>query len=73
MFVCYETTFEGSHINGFKDALWLTIITFLTVGFGDFYPFSNFGWYIMIITVFGGLLYSALVIGLIHSIIMLTS
>ena len=43
LFICYETTFEISHINGYKDALWLTIITFLTVGFGDFYPFSNFG------------------------------
>lgn len=46
--------------------MWLTIVTFLTVGYGDFYPTTNLGRYIMILTVMGGQLYSALVIGLIH-------
>lgn len=49
------------------------MVTFLTVGYGDYYPTTNLGRYMMIITVMGGQLYSALVIGMIHGQLMLTS
>lgn len=57
----------------YRDAIWLTMVTFLTVGYGDYYPTTNLGRYMMIITVMGGQLYSALVIGMIHGQLMLTS
>lgn len=57
----------------YRDAVWLTIVTFLTVGYGDYYPSTNLGRYIMILTVMGGQLYIAVVIGLIHGQLMLSS
>jgi potassium channel subfamily K len=53
--------------------VWLTLVTFLTVGYGDFYPTTNLGRYMMIFTAMGGQLSSAIVIGLIHGQLMLTS
>lgn len=51
---CYEADKQESMTRNYKDAIWLTIITFMTVGFGDFYPITNQGRFIMMITVFGG-------------------
>lgn len=63
---CYEED-RLTSVKTYRDALWLTIITFLTVGYGDFYPTTNGGRYIAILTSMGGQLYSAIVIGLVHS------
>ena len=57
---------SGVVVSKYRDSLWLTIITFLTVGYGDFYPTTNVSRYILIVTVICGQLYSAIVIGLIH-------
>lgn len=37
---CYGDVLE-SRITRYKDAVWLTIITFLTVGYGDYSPQTN--------------------------------
>jgi voltage-gated potassium channel len=63
---CYNED-RLTSVQSYRDALWLVIITFLTVGYGDYYPTTNGGRYIAIITSMGGQLYSAIVIGLVHS------
>lgn len=72
---CYynERYRSSSRVRSYKEAVWNTVITFMTVGYGDFFPTSSQGRYIMILTVIGGQLYSAIVIGLVHSQLALTS
>ena len=55
----------------FKNSIYLTLITFLTVGYGDYYPVTHQGRIINIITAIGGLLYSATIIGIFHELISL--
>ena len=43
MQTCEAYTFPGSEMGSFLNALWLVIITFLTIGYGDFYPVSFCG------------------------------
>jgi hypothetical protein len=51
--VCFGN--DSNHkVHYYRDAVWLTIITFCTVGFGDYYPISNSARYIMIITAICG-------------------
>lgn len=50
---CYEQDRNDS-ITSYREALWLVIITFLTVGYGDFYPTTYPSRYIAIITSIGG-------------------
>ena len=63
----YDNGMPITKVVFYKDAVWLTIITFMTVGYGDYSPTTNQGRYIMIITVMGGQMFSALVIGMVHS------
>ncbi|CDW77260.1 calcium-activated potassium channel [Stylonychia lemnae] len=72
----YIPCYEEDHlyaVSQYRDSVWLTVVTFLTVGYGDFYPTTNLGRYMMIFTAIGGQLSSAIVIGLIHGQLMLTS
>jgi len=72
----FLSCYDDSRIYGattYRNAIWLTIITFLTVGYGDYFPTTMLGRYIAIVTVMGGLLYSATIIGLIHGALALTS
>jgi len=63
--VCYSSATDVFY-NTFQDKIWLSIVSFLTVGYGDFYPISIVGRIINTITVIGGLITSATVIGLVH-------
>ena len=38
--IASEKSVEGSSINNFYDAIWYSIVTLSTVGYGDFYPVS---------------------------------
>lgn len=53
--------------------MWLSIVSFLTVGYGDSYPVSYMGRVINTITVIGGIMSSATIIGLIHEHMQLTN
>jgi hypothetical protein len=64
---CCNELDRASAVTCYRDALWLTMVTFFTVGYGDFYPNTNLGRYVMIVTTMSGQLYSAFVIGLVHS------
>ena len=54
LMTCYLKSDPSGHVESYRDSIWLTIITFLTVGYGDFYPTSFAGRYILIITTMGG-------------------
>ena len=62
---CYESDSDQIEIT-FPNALYMSIIAFLTVGYGDFYPVTQIGRLINIITAIGGLVYSATIIGMVH-------
>jgi hypothetical protein len=49
---CYKDSEKS--ITSYRDACWVLIITFLTVGYGDFYPKTYAGRYIAVITAMGG-------------------
>ena len=50
----------------YKNMLWLSSIGFLTVGYGDFYPVNTLARAVNTFTAFGGLVYSAMIIGMVH-------
>jgi hypothetical protein len=50
---CYGNDISES-ITNYREAVWLMIITFVTVGYGDFYPTTYPSRYITIITALGG-------------------
>lgn len=55
--VCYDNSILTGSTNApieYKDACWLVVITFLTVGYGDFYPLTHVGRTMSIITVLFG-------------------
>ena len=60
-------------VTTFRDALWVSVITFFTIGYGDFYPISIVGRLVAVVTCFGGLLYAAVIIGLVTGLLGLTS
>lgn len=50
-----EKNIEGGTITNFYDAIWYSIVTLSTVGYGDFYPISTLGKIIGLIFIFGSL------------------
>lgn len=62
---CYVIEREERNYN-FKNCLWFAIISFLTVGYGDYFPSSYLGRAINTVIIMGGLVSSATIIGLIH-------
>ena len=50
-----ETSSETSNINSFQDALWYSVVTLTTVGYGDIYPVTTIGRNIGYIFVLGSL------------------
>jgi hypothetical protein len=56
-------------ISNFENALWLTIITMTTVGYGDFYPRTTFGRIIdIILVVWGTFIVSLMVVVLTNTL-----
>jgi Ion channel len=62
---CYEEDFKNRNFN-FKNCFWCCIISFLTVGYGDYYPTSILGRAMNTINIVGGMVSSATIIGLVH-------
>ena len=56
----------------YHDAMWMVCITFLTVGYGDFYPVTQVGRIIAVTTVIVGQLYAATIIGIFSQQLQLT-
>ena len=54
------------------DTVWLLMITFLTVGYGDFFPVTLTGRAIAVVTVLVGQVYAAMIIGIVHTKLKLT-
>jgi hypothetical protein len=52
--------------NTYEDYVWLSIISLLTVGYGDLYPTTHFGRMIVIIIAFSGLFMTATFIGIVN-------
>ena len=63
-----EANYEGSNIKDLPDAVWYSIVTLTTVGYGDMYPISPEGRLIGYIFLFLSLSFYAILIGQISSI-----
>jgi potassium intermediate/small conductance calcium-activated channel subfamily N protein 2 len=59
----------SNDISSFANALWLTIITMTTVGYGDFYPRTTFGRIIdVVLVVWGTFIVSLMVVVLTNTL-----
>ena len=63
--VCYEEAEVGRETT-FRNTLWYAIISYYTVGYGDYYPVTVPGRIVNTVIIFGGMTSSALIIGLVH-------
>jgi voltage-gated potassium channel len=50
-----EYNYPGANITNLGDALWWSVVTITTVGYGDFSPISLFGRIIAVIVMFAGI------------------
>jgi hypothetical protein len=56
----------------YTDYIWLTFITLMTVGYGDMYPNTEQGKFIIMIVSIGGLFLTATLVGVINNVLELT-
>ena len=61
----FEISSDGANILTYKDALWYSLITVITVEHGDFYPVSDIGRVIGVVNMMVGVGVSAILAGLI--------
>jgi voltage-gated potassium channel len=54
---------EGSNIKCFSDALWYSLVTLTTVGYGDFYPVTPIGKFLALMFIIGSLGILGFIIG----------
>jgi voltage-gated potassium channel len=64
----YEQGHESSNIQNLNDAFWYSIVTFTTVGYGDFYPVTHYGRIIGFVFLMFSFAIYAILIGQITSI-----
>lgn len=57
----------------FSNCMWFSVISFFTVGYGDIYPMTYPGRMVNTIIIIGGMISSAIVIGLVHDAMELTN
>jgi voltage-gated potassium channel len=53
--------------------MWFSVISYFTVGYGDYYPMTYPGRMVNTIIIIGGMTSSAIVIGLVHDAMELTN
>lgn len=63
LLVLAEQQSQGSSINNFFDALWYSIVTFSTVGYGDMYPLSIWGRVIAFLFMFFSIGFLGFIVG----------
>lgn len=61
------------HNMTFDNCLWFSIISYFTVGYGDYYPMTYAGRSVNTIVIIGGMISSAIIIGLVHDAMELTN
>jgi hypothetical protein len=49
------------------DSIWMVVVTFLTIGYGDYSPMTYIGRAMSVVTVIYGQIYAAMIIGLVHN------
>lgn len=64
-----EKDAENSNIKSFSDAIWYSIVTLTTVGYGDFYPVTPFGKFVGLAIIIGSLGLLGYLIGGISNVI----
>jgi UDP-N-acetylmuramyl pentapeptide phosphotransferase/UDP-N-acetylglucosamine-1-phosphate transferase len=53
---------DGQDLESFSNAIWLTIITMTTVGYGDFYPRTHIGRTITVFLIIWGIFIVSLMV-----------
>lgn len=57
----------------YANCMWFSIISYFTVGYGDYYPLTYPGRMVNTVIIIGGMTSSAIVIGLVHDAMELTN
>merc|ERR1712110_124111 len=60
----YQWNYTGNSngVVNYLDCLWMSIITFMTIGYGDFYPASHYGRFFAVSLGFSGAISTAILI-----------
>jgi len=62
MFVIFERPDHDGHLRHFGNAVWLTLITMTTVGYGDIYPETTYGRMVAAVAAFFAVVFMGLIV-----------